>query len=108
VFDLVLLGLGDDGHTASIFPDNLALFDSDNSVEVAVHPTTGQKRITLTGKTINQAESLVFLVTGTSKAQIISEILNKKAGYQQYPASHIAGVKNPVCYYLDKESAALL
>lgn len=108
VFDLILLGMGDDGHTASIFPDNLALFESDNTVGVAVHPATGQKRITLTGKTINQAESIVFLVTGVSKATIIAEIINKKAGYQQYPASHIEGIKNPVCFYLDKESAGLL
>lgn len=108
VFDLILLGMGDDGHTASIFPDNLALIESDNAVEVAVHPASGQKRITLTGKTINQAETIVFLVTGASKATVISEILNQKAGYQKYPASHITGIKNPVCFYLDKDSADLI
>ena len=60
VFDLVLLGLGDDGHTASIFPDNLALFESDNTVEVAVHPATKQKRITLTGKPLIRPKPLCF------------------------------------------------
>jgi len=108
VFDLVLLGLGDDGHTASIFPNNTDLLESNEIVEIAVHPTTGQKRITLTRHTINHSDTIVFLITGPSKATIISEILNKKAGYEKYPASYIAGNKNPVYFYLDNESAAFI
>src|SRR5690606_20512735 len=49
-FDLIILGMGDDGHTASIFPYNIHLWDSGNVCEVAVHPDSGQKRITITGK----------------------------------------------------------
>src|SRR5690606_25240290 len=48
-FDLVILGMGDDGHTASIFPDEIGLWDSANNCEVAIHPDSGQRRITITG-----------------------------------------------------------
>jgi len=60
VFDIILLGMGDDGHTASIFPNDMTLMSADISVGVGVHPVSGQKRITLTGKTICNAEQTVF------------------------------------------------
>ena len=59
-FDLVILGMGDDGHTASIFPHEIELWDSKNTCEVAVHPDSGQRRITITGKLINRRFNLVF------------------------------------------------
>ena len=65
LFDLILLGLGEDGHTASIFPGHPELINSDNIYEVALHPVTKQKRISLTGRVINNADSVTFLVAGT-------------------------------------------
>ncbi len=78
VLDLAILGMGVDGHTASIFPDQMKLIDSERLSEVAVHPGTGQKRITLTGKVINNAEAVVFLVTGLKKANVVSQILREE------------------------------
>ena len=76
--DIVLLGMGDDGHTASIFPDQMYLLKSDNYCEVAMQPYSGQKRITLTGKVINNSERIYFMVTGKNKAEIVKDILEKK------------------------------
>lgn len=107
-FDLILLGMGEDGHTASIFPDQMDLLNSDNVCAVAVHPVSGQKRITLTGKVINNADKIYFLVTGKSKAEVMKEILEKKNGYLKYPAAHIQTNNNYTFWNLDKEAAGLL
>jgi len=104
-FDLILLGMGDDGHTASIFPDNLSLLHSESTVEVAVHPLSGQKRITLTGSIINHAEKVVFLITGLTKAPVLYQIIHQKSPFEKYPASYIHSFSNPADFYLDKEAA---
>lgn len=108
VFDLILLGMGEDGHTASIFPDNLSLLDSEKSVDVSVQPLTGQKRITLTGNSIKNAAEIVFLINGENKASLIKKILGKEAGAEKYPAYHIHDSLGNVCFCLDKEAAKLL
>ena len=59
-FDIMLLGLGEDGHTASLFPGNEKLFLTDKICISAVHPSTGQKRITITGKVINNAANIIL------------------------------------------------
>ena len=73
-FDVILLGMGDDGHTASIFPNQMQLIDSKRICEVGVNPQTGQQRVTLTGSVINHAMKVCFLVTGSSKADRMAEI----------------------------------
>jgi 6-phosphogluconolactonase len=88
-FDLIVLGMGDDGHTASIFPPEKKLIDIDNPVAIGTNPYNGQKRITLTGKTINNASEVIFHVTGKSKAKVLNEIVFKKNNYAKYPASYI-------------------
>ena len=108
VFDLILLGMGEDGHTASIFPGNEKLLHSDKVCEVAIHPVTGQKRITLTGKIINNAESIVFHVTGKNKADVLKKVLNDKNSKKQFPASFIDPVNGKLFWYLDKEAGSLL
>jgi 6-phosphogluconolactonase len=89
VFDLIMLGLGDDGHTASIFPDQMQLLESDEITGIALHPATGQQRITLTGKVLNSAKKVAFLVAGASKALIFDEITHQHKNAVSYPASHI-------------------
>jgi len=106
--DITLLGMGDDGHTASIFPDQMYLLNSDNYCEVAMNPYTGQKRITLTGKVINNSERIYFLVTGKNKAEIVKDILEKENEYKKYPASHIEEVNGQIKWYLDKGASAKL
>jgi len=107
-FDLVLLGLGEDGHTASIFPDQMNLLTSENICEAAQHPQLGQKRITLTGKVINNANQIVFLVTGKGKAGILRTIINKEEGFEKFPASHINPISGSLSFMLDNEAASLL
>lgn len=108
IFDLVLLGMGDDGHTASIFPDNMDLLQSDQAVAVGIHPVSGQERITLTGKTILEAKQVVFLITGSSKTTVLREIIKHEAKGERYPAFYIAKNAKAADFYLDKAAAALL
>ncbi len=89
VFDLVMLGLGDDGHTASIFPAQMQLMESDAITGITFHPISGQQRITITGKVINNAKRVAFLVSGASKAGIFKQIIHDSSGALPYPASHI-------------------
>lgn len=108
VFDLILLGIGDDGHVASIFPDNLSLLQSELSVEVVKHPILKQKRITLTGKTICNANQVVFLVTGLNKSEIVKNIITHNSEAAKYPASYIHDNKDCADFYMDKSAASKL
>jgi 6-phosphogluconolactonase len=105
-FDLVMLGIGEDGHTASIFPDQMHLLDSNKICEVAIQPSTGPKRITITGKVINNSDAVRFLVTGESKSDILRKIIEEKK--KIYPAEFINPVKGNLHYYIDDEASSLL
>jgi len=105
-FDIMMLGIGEDGHFASIFPDQMHLLKSNKICEVAVHPSSGQKRITLTGNVINNSEQVSFLVTGKGKAGILKKILLEKN--KIYPAEFIMPVYGKLEYYIDSEAAELL
>jgi 6-phosphogluconolactonase len=105
-FDLVVLGIGEDGHTASIFPDQMHLLNSQNICEVAIHPSNGQKRITLTGSTINNSDTVIFIVTGNSKAGILYKIIEEKK--KIYPAEFIKPVSGNLKYFIDEEASQLL
>ena len=100
-FNLMMLGLGDDGHTVSIFPGNLYLFTSNKLCEVAENPYTKQKRITLTGKVINQSKIVVFLVTGESKAEMVARIIEKKEGWEKFPAGMVHPESGELFWLLD-------
>ncbi len=105
-FDLMILGMGDDGHTASIFPYQIELWDSEKICEVATHPDSGQKRVTLTGNVINNAKQIIFLVTGKNKAGKAHEIINEKGNFKTYPASLVN--KKSSLWMMDEDAAALL
>jgi 6-phosphogluconolactonase len=108
-FDLVLLGLGDDGHTVSIFPSSIKLWKSSKPCVVNLHPDSGMKRITITGKVINSANYVAFLVTGDSKAIKVKEIiLHRKENLNKYPAAKVAPTSGRLLWLLDTEAAALL
>lgn len=107
-FDLVMLGLGEDGHTASIFPDQIDKFYSKNICEVAIHPATGQKRITISGEVINNAKLAAFIVTGEKKSRIVSKILSGSAEKINYPASLVDPKKGKLIWMLDTAAANLL
>jgi 6-phosphogluconolactonase len=103
-FDLIILGLGKDGHTASIFPNNIKLIIDNNICAIAEQPVTHQKRITLTGTVINNAKKIVFLVTGESKNKTVDIILNRKEGYEKLPAAHIIPTNGKLVWLLDNEA----
>lgn len=103
-FDFVILGMGTDGHTASIFPHQMHFLKSDKVCEVAIHPETAQKRITLTGPVLNGAQRVAFLVTGTEKAAVLRAVIHQSGDFESYPASHIAGKQ--VDFYLDAAAAS--
>jgi 6-phosphogluconolactonase len=105
-FEIMLLGLGEDGHTASIFPDQMELLESDKICEVAFHPTTKQKRITITVKVINNSRRIYFLVSGKNKASVVGKILNKGKNHVELPGSYIKPVDGEVIWFLDKEAAS--
>lgn len=107
-FDLVMLGLGDDGHTASVFPDNIQLFNSGQLFEVSEHPDTGQIRITATGKIINNAKEVCFLVTGAGKAQRVAQVLQQKPGWLELPASLVNPASGKLLWLLDDPAAQML
>ena len=104
--DLMILGMGDDGHTASIFPDNMGLLSSTEICEVANHPDSGQQRVTMTGPVLNNSEIVTFLVTGEKKAQKVRSILNQEPMAKDFPASHISGRR--LMWFLDEAAASLI
>ncbi len=107
-FDLILLGMGADGHTASIFPDQMELLHAERLCEVARHPETGQHRLTLTGPVINNADKIFFMVTGQNKATLLASILDAKSEKEKFPAAHIKPSHGKLEWYLDEAAAKLL
>jgi 6-phosphogluconolactonase len=107
VFDLIMLGLGSDGHIASIFPDQIHLFDSTNICETAVHPETGQKRITITGNVINHAKSIIVLISGSTKSSIVGNIINDDLD-DILPVKYISPVSGEYKWLLDSDAASEL
>lgn len=106
-FDLVLLGIGEDGHTASLFPGTPALDVRDRwAVENPVEKMD-TVRLTLTVPVINAAKSVVFLVAGESKAEALEEILEGAADPYDYPAKLVRPSSGPV-WLLDQAAARLL
>ena len=108
VFDLIILGLGDDGHTASIFPYQDELFEYQRNCAVSEHPITCQKRITLTGIPLNNANRVFFLVTGKSKAMRISEIMNDDDAAKLLPAYYVEPKNGELIWYIDEDAAELI
>jgi 6-phosphogluconolactonase len=101
-FDVMLLGIGDDGHTASLFPHTAALQVSDRLV--AVGEKDGAPRITFTFPVINRSALVLFLVAGASKQTALRQILADQADGQQYPAALVKPQGNLI-WLLDQAAA---
>lgn len=108
-FDIMMLGMGDDGHTASIFPYQINLwYNAQNCVE-ATHPDSGQKRVSITGKVVNASENVVFLVTGKNKAEKIKEIIEQpEQSERKYPAALVKPESGNLIWFIDEEAAELI
>jgi len=105
-FDLVLLGMGDDGHTASLFPGTDPLQENVKWVIATSHPESGQARITLTLPVINHAGRVSFLVTGKEKAAPLMRVLHGDAANEQLPAAKIRPVNGLLEWLVDKSAAS--
>ncbi|KAI9337298.1 putative 6-phosphogluconolactonase [Obelidium mucronatum] len=104
-FDLILLGMGPDGHTCSLFPGHLLLNVTSTSVAYLIDsPKPPPARITLTYPVLNAARHVFFVSTGEGKAEVLHDILVKGVVYP----SGLVKPKSPVVWYLDKPAAKLL
>ncbi len=108
VFDWILLGMGDDGHTASLFPGQSLISVYSNIAGVAQHPVSGQKRISLTPDVLNNARKVTFMVTGKNKSKILSEIINDLPGSSAYPSAAVEPLNGNLEFMIDKEAAFYL
>ncbi len=104
-FDWIFLGLGKDGHTASLFPNQELKPVYDDISGVAVHPETGQQRISLTPKVLKDAERVTFIVTGSEKSDIVNKVITGEWGERLAPANTVRPMKGFVEWMLDKDAA---
>ena len=108
VFDLMILGVGEDGHTASLFPDSEALLETDKFVIPVYLRRPGFDRVTLSLPVLNHGDHVLFLVSGRSKAAIVREILGKRGKRKNYPAGLVRPVNGRVIWLIDEEAASKL
>jgi 6-phosphogluconolactonase len=107
LFDLVMLGVGEDGHTASLFPNTDALLETKKLVIANEIPNLNQKRMTLTFPCIQRSKEAAILAIGKSKQSIIPLVL-RAAIISPFPASRIGTVEKKALWILDHEAAHLL
>ena len=107
-FDLMLLGLGSDGHTASLFPRSPALAEETRWAVAAEAPTEPSHRITLTLPVINHAAHVHFLVAGSRKAEALKSALSGESDPLDCPASAVRPTDGELVWWVDAEAAKLL
>lgn len=103
-FDLILLGMGSDGHTASLFPGSSALHEKKRLVAIVKNETNDSDRITLTPPSLNNARSVMFLVSGKSKAQILKNVIEGGYEPERFPAQIIRPTNGKALWLLDKSA----
>ncbi len=103
-FDLVLLGMGEDGHTASLFPGTV--WDENRWVVANYVPKLESTRITMTPRILNEARAIIFMASGFGKAQALKGVLEDTAS--DYPARRIRPVSGTLTWMVDKAAAALI
>jgi 6-phosphogluconolactonase len=105
-FDLVLLGLGPEGHTASLFPGSPALAEATQWVTAVTAPADPPVRLTLTFAALNQAANAYFLVTGSNKARALRDILTGTADPNACPAAGVRLAAGTLIWWVDQDAAA--
>jgi 6-phosphogluconolactonase len=107
-FDLVLLGMGDDGHTASLFPETAALAERDALAVANDVPKLGTTRLTLTVPVLGAGREVVFLVSGAGKAETLAAVLEGPETPERLPAQLIRPADGRLLWLVDREAAARL
>ncbi|MGF1683634.1 6-phosphogluconolactonase [Photobacterium minamisatsumaniensis] len=103
-FDWVLLGMGTDGHTASLFPGQTDYKTTDIAA-IAAHPESRQIRVTKTAYLLENAKRITYLVLGASKADVLKEIVEQAPAADLYPAAKVKAKTGITEWYLDSEAA---
>jgi len=107
-FDLVYLGMGEDGHTASLFPGSPSQSAEPVLAVTAKYQDRPANRVTLTQLVFNQARMVVFMVTGEKKAEVLAEVLSDRYNPTQYPAQRIDPKEGQLLWLADKAAASEL
>ncbi|MDH5229293.1 MAG: 6-phosphogluconolactonase [Gammaproteobacteria bacterium] len=107
VFDLILLGIGEDGHTASLFPDTNALKETEHGFVANYVDKLKCWRLSISIPVINQAKQIIILACGASKQTILKQVLDEAKTDPQYPVNHIQAQGQFECF-ADKEAARLI
>lgn len=107
-FDLILLGMGPDGHTASLFPGTTALQEKSHLVVANWVEKMKTHRITLTLPVLNAARCVTFLVSGSDKASVLREVLEEDVPAEQYPSKLVRPAAGKLIWLLDRAAASQL
>jgi 6-phosphogluconolactonase len=107
-FDLILLGLGENAHTASLFPDTPVLHEKLASIKAFWLDRESQYRISMTAPLINQARHIAFFVFGETKSNAVHHVLGETTDPEKYPAQLIHPVDGDLQWFLDEAAASLL
>jgi 6-phosphogluconolactonase len=107
-FDLILLGMGDDGHTASLFPHTGVLRERSRWVQAYYLEPQSMYRVTLTAPLINQARTILFLTFGANKAHSLHQVLEGERNPEEHPSQLIQPEKGELLWYVDKSAAEQL
>jgi 6-phosphogluconolactonase len=107
-FDLILLGIGPDGHTASLFPETAALEETSRLVVANWVEKLQTNRITFTLPVLNAARCVAFLVSGTDKAAVLHEVLEGNAPAEKYPSKLVRPSEGKLIWFVDRAAASQL
>ena len=108
VFDLILLGMGPDGHTASLFPNTVGLQEKTRLVIANWVDKLKANRLTMTLPVLNSAREMAFLASGTDKAQVLRTVLEEDAPPEQYPAKLVHPSNGRLIWFVDRAAASQL
>ena len=107
-FDLIMLGIGENAHTASLFPNTPVIHENKAWVSALYIEEVKMYRVTLTAPVINNARNVLFLAAGDSKAEVLKTVLTSPYQPEKYPAQLISPVNGNLFWFIDKKAAALL
>jgi 6-phosphogluconolactonase len=107
-FDLILLGIGENAHTASLFPHTSVIHEQKEWVSAVYVDEVKMYRITMTAPFINNARNVVFIAVGDNKAEVVKTVLTSPFEPEKFPAQLISPVNGSLFWYLDKKATALI